>query len=338
MLRLGLLLFSLLLAGPSLAGQQANIRLSAPPVVQALPLLRTASDTAGNTAGIKMEFLPWRSPEQLRALVASRGVDAVIATLPTAAVLAARGIPCKVLAVYSAPLWIMAAGAEADQGKSVSLRQAFQSLEGREIMLPFGPGDMPEMILAVLARQCGVELAFRHSGSSLEAANMLRLGRGKYALLAEPAASWLVGKAADQAGSQSVAINKLLNLSALWAEVFPDRTDLATAALVMVGDKANDSAACAAVRSGFVKGWNWTGQNQAKGIALAQQAYPALGKQLATSGEASDELLRDSVLLTGSAGKQAAEFVLERLYELRPASVGGRLPDAGFWGLEDAVQ
>ncbi len=335
MLRLGLLALCLLLAEASEAGQQPGLRLSAPPVVQALPLIRMAGDTENPVAGKKPEFVPWRSPEQLRALVASRGVDAVIATLPTAAVLAARGIPCKVLAAYSAPLWIVTPGAEADSSPSGPLRRVFQSLNGGEIMLPFGPGNMPEMILAVLAHHCEIELTFRHAGSSLEVANLLRLGRGRYALLAEPAASWIVGKGREQAAARSVPVRRYLNLSALWAELFPDQAGLATAALIMVGDRANDPAACAAVREKFLQGWTWAGQHRDKSIELALRDYPALGKQLADPGGVSSGLLRDSVLLTGIAGKQAAAFVLERLYELHPAAVGGRLPGVGFWGLED---
>ena len=66
------------------------LRLAAPLVPQAVPLLAAGESALFQKAGVGASFSLWRSPEQLRALVANGQVDAVVAALPTAAVLARR--------------------------------------------------------------------------------------------------------------------------------------------------------------------------------------------------------------------------------------------------------
>ncbi len=159
-----------------------NLRLAAPLVPQAVPLLAAGESALFQKAGIGASFSLWRSPEQLRALVANGQVDAVVAALPTAAVLAQRGVPCVVLAAYAAPLWLVGPPDLAREGEPPL--DMLRRLLNREILLPFGPGNMPELALRVLAAQSSLDCPLRHCGSALEAVNLLRLGQGGPAAVA----------------------------------------------------------------------------------------------------------------------------------------------------------
>lgn len=342
-LRLALLVVALLAAGaaPPWAPGTARagdapprLRLAAPPVPQALALLRAPHSAALRRAGLDAAFTPWRSPEQLRALVASGSIDAVIATLPTAAVLAARGLPCTVLAAYAAPLWIVSAadsGAGAPGPGGADALAAFLALDGAEILLPFGPGDMPELVLGVLARATGVTLHPRHAGSAMEALNLLRLGRAAHALLPEPFATRAV---ADAAGG--VALARTVDLGALWLRAFPGQWAMPTAALVAVGPVAGDRAACAALRESFAEGLAWALAEPEAARALAEVGYPELGALLGAGADAAAQAPGAPALLVGPRGEAAARFLLERLFEQCPTCLGGRLPGETFWDMGHA--
>lgn len=319
-------------ASPETAGAERGntIRFSAPPVPQAVPLLRAAESDAFRNAGTAAAFTPWRSPEQLRTFVANNTVDAVIAALPTAAVLSNKGIPCTILAAYSAPLWIVSTNASA--APRVSVLDAFDRLHGKEILLPFGPGNMPELALKVLAAERGINLNMRYCGSAMEAANLLRCGQAAYALLPEPAATLVTAQ-----GSQPQTIGKYLDLKDVWPHVFPGQASMPTAALIMVGPLSGDRETRALVRQSFMEGAAWAEEHPEAALRLAETAYPELGKALGAMPESGKDVFRSLGLLTGREGEQAARFMLERLFAISPASLGGRLPDESIWGFGNAT-
>lgn len=329
-----LLSLAVLMASVMPCGAGANdrlvVRFSAPAVPQALPFLRVVERDALRSAGVSAAFIPWRSPEQLRAFVANGTVDAVIAALPTAAVLANKGIPCTLLAVYSAPLWVVSTESPAAAPERAA-HEAFTLLQGKDILLPFAPGNMPELALNVLAAEQGIRLTTRHCGSAMEAANLLRHGRAAYALLPEPAAS-LVSAQAE--GTRR--IRKCFTLNAVWRQVFPDQGAMPTAACLVVGTSAQRPEVCALVRQHFVEGAAWVEGHPEAAFRLALAGYPELGKALGALPDTSNDILHRLGVTTGPAGEQAARFMLERLFALNPASLGGRMPDAAIWGFDDA--
>ena len=301
--------------------QKGHLRLAAPLVSQALPLLRAGESPLFQQAGVEASFSLWRSPEQLRALVANGQVDAVVAALPTAAILARRGVPCVVLAAYAAPLWLVGPSELVRQGEQPL--DTFRRLLDREILLPFGPGNMPELALRVLAAQGGLNCPLRHCGSALEAVNLLRLGRGGAALLPEPSASL----ATTEGG-----IVRLLDLREVWAATFPDNTDMPTACFMAVGPTAHNPALRTLLRQSFVQGMRDMEKNPQASLAAARKHSPELSAVLERNSKDGLSFLSSSVLV-GERGKKAALFMLQRLMELNPASVGGNLPANDFWDM-----
>lgn len=312
---------------PCLAREKSGItlRFSSPPVPQAAALLHAPKSNALIQAGAAAQFIPWRSPEQMHTLIAGGAVDAAIMALPTAAVLSAKGVPCKVLAVYSSPLWIVSAGGGAFEGK-LTLLEGFATLNGKEIQLPFGPGNMPELVLRVLAAKRGVNLKLRHCGSAMEAANMLRGGRAALALLPEPSATLIASSEAGQTGPR-----KFLSLPDLWGAVFPGQGPMPTAALVMVGPMAENPEACALARQAFLEGARWAEGNPAGALALARAEYPELGMALVSSPELGAKTFHALGVLPKKSGEKAGRFLLKQLFALIPASVGGRCSDNTIW-------
>lgn len=308
-------------AEPAAARPTTMLRLAAPLVPQAVPLLAAGESALFQKAGVGTSFSLWRSPEQLRALVANGQVDAVVAALPTAAVLARRGVPCVVLAAYAAPLWLVGPPELAREGEPPLA--TLRGLLDREILLPFGPGNMPELALRVLAAQGRLDCPLRHCGNALEAVNLLRLGQGGAALLPEPSASLAT------AGG---GIVRLLDVREAWAAAFPEHTDMPTACLMVVGATARDPALRALLRQGFVEGMREMENNPQDSLMTAKRHSPELGIVLERAAAEERPFMSSSVLV-GERGKKSALFMLQRLLELTPASVGGSLPTKDFWDM-----
>lgn len=308
-------------AEPLEARPTTNLRLAAPLVPQAVPLLGVGDSALFQKAGVGTSFSLWRSPEQLRALVANGQVDAVVAALPTAAVLARRGVPIVVLAVYAAPLWLVGPPDLVREGEQPL--ETLRRLMDKEILLSFGPGNMPELALRVLVAQGSLDCPLRHCGSALEAVNLLRLGQAGTALLPEPSASLAT------AGG---GIVRLLDLREAWSAAFPHYADMPTACLMVVGATARDPALRALLRQGFVEGMREMENNPQASLTTARRHSPELGAVLERTSNEGRPFLSSTVLV-GERGKKAALFMLQRLLELSPASVGGSLPANDFWDM-----
>jgi NitT/TauT family transport system substrate-binding protein len=312
------LLASLALAGPAFAADDGNIRVSGPAVAETLPLL--VMDRAGALPGIARHaaFTPWNSPDQLRAMIATAGVDAAIMTTASACTLANKGVPAAVVALFSSPVWLVSPDASVSR---------LSGLDGREILLPFGPGEMPDLLLRALAGQAGLRFTPRHVGNALEAVNLLRLGKGSCALLSEPAATLAASRANAQARPAAVVPAKRLDIRDAWREAFPAHPELAQGALAVVGPLAGETDSHGALRAAYVQATQWVAEHPREAVALAGEGFPALGSQ------AVDGVLpgADIRLVTGPAGEAAARFFLGLLHGMSPASIGGKLPGPEFF-------
>lgn len=102
-----------------------------------------------------------------------------------------KGVPATVVALTSSPVGLVSTDAALS---------GLSGLDGREVLLPFGPGEMPDLLLRALAGQTGVSFVPRHAGNALEAANLLLLGQGHCALLSEPAATLALSRATPGPG------------------------------------------------------------------------------------------------------------------------------------------
>ncbi|WP_165352083.1 ABC transporter substrate-binding protein [Solidesulfovibrio carbinolicus] len=311
-------LASLALAGPAMAEDAGSIRVSGPAVAETLPLL--AMDRAGALPGVArhVTFTPWNSPDQLRAMIATAGVDAAIMTTASACTLANKGVPAAVVALFSSPVWLVSPHASLSR---------LSGLDGQEILLPFGPGEMPDLLLRALAGQAGLRFTPRHAGNALEAVNLLLLGKGSCALLSEPAATLAVSRASAQARPGALVPAKQLDIRDAWREVFPAHPELAQGALAAVGPLVRDAALRGALRTAYGQAAKWVAEHPREAAGMASEGFPALGSQ------AADGVLpgADIRLVSGPAGSEAARFFLGLLHDMSPASIGGRLPGPDFF-------
>ena len=120
--------------------------ITGPPVSETYPLLRMNAVPELREIADKIEFIPWHSTDQLRAMIAANQIDLVVLTTVSAANLYNKGAQIRVVDVfYPSSTWIISADPDV---------HSLKDLKGAEVVLPFRPGDMPEIILSsVISRQ-----------------------------------------------------------------------------------------------------------------------------------------------------------------------------------------
>lgn len=311
----------LLLAGPSASVSNALIR-----IVDAGLL----SDVAG-----QVEFLPWKDPDQLRALAVEGKADFIAMPSNVAANLFNRGVALQLLNISSWGLLFVVSRDPAIK--------TLADLKGKELLMPFR-GDMPEIVLRTVAARLGVPvqggegansgaggeaIALRYAATPLEAMQLLLTRRADHALLAEPAVS--IGLLKSRSLPASVIapeLHRSVDMQQAWGQAFARPPRVPQAGMVVMGQHLGNAALQARFAQAYAQAQQWCnaqpdacGQAVAKrlpmltpeGVAAAIRAVPG---DVAPAAQARDEL----------------EFFFQQLLARQPGLVGGKLPAAGFYG------
>ena len=161
-----------------------ELRLSGPPASVSNPLIHLAAQ--GRVPGLaeRVRYLPWRDPDQLRALALRGEADFVAMPTNVAANLYNRGVPLKLVNVSVwGILFLVSRDAE---------RRTLADFRGEEIAMPFRE-DMPDLVFQEAAQALGLDpkkdFRLRYVASPLDAMQLLITRRVRHALLAEPAVS-----------------------------------------------------------------------------------------------------------------------------------------------------
>lgn len=295
------------------AAQAAPLRLSGPPIAETIPLLIMAHDEAD---GFDARFIPWHSPDMLRAMVAGKQVDVGIVTTAVAATFASKGVDCTVAMIQEAPIWILSTRPGPDR---------LDSLTGT-LLFPFGPGEMPELLYqaALAGRKNAVTI--RHTGGAVEAVNLLLAGKGDHAMLSEPIASIAVARSGKLHEKGVPLLVKRVDMRKAWQRSFPGR-GLAVSCMAFFGEHAHGKEKMIAFRKAYRSACDWVKQHPKAALLIAEEKYPALAAQMQHGG--ADDF--DVRILSGKKGQEDALFFLSRIAEISSAAVGGNVPASSLF-------
>ncbi len=299
-----------------------SLRLSGPPVADSLPLVHMAGGGSSlEDMASDIRLIPWFSPDQMRAMIAGAQTDVVIATISTLATLHAKGLNVRIAALAVPPGWIVSSIPPV-AGENPGLDR----LRDQTVLLPFGPGEMPGIIFRTLARQSGLnpekDLRLRYTGGAMEAVQLLLLGEADHAYLSEPAATLAIMRSRKT----NTPLCKAIDINKAWGRAFPDTPQLVTA-IGVVGELARNATAVAAIGRAYSQGYRWVQAHPVLACQQAEKLYPALAAQMSRL----DNFAITPSLVEYNTGKRSAIFLLQRMLEANPASVGGRMPDDSFW-------
>ncbi len=266
----------------------------------------------------KAELKIWNTPDQLRAMMTTGAVDFASVPSNVAAIFYNKGVALKMIDVS---IWkVMYIVSSHLQVNSLA------DLKGQAITIPFR-GDQPDLIFQTVAQSQGFDplndFAIQYVSSPLDITMGLLAGQIKNALLIEPVSSMVIskGKRKGMRFKRVIDLQKELGKIDGWKNRFPNA---GVAALPSVLERPEVVEAFA---SAYEKAVQWTVKNPAQAAKLAAKYVPGVD---AAAFEQS-LMYTDFQAIRSSAVKDEMETMFKAFLQLNPKSVGGKLPDNGFY-------
>ena len=297
------------------------LRLSGPSAVVSFPLLHMIETGALAPFADKVEFRPWHSVDQLRALLTSGAIDFTATPSNLPALMANKGDPVRLLNVSVWGIqWLVS------RDRAV---KRLEDLKGEELLVGY-QRDLPALVLEKMLQakrmQVGRDIRLRFIRDPQDAIALLLSGQARHAILGEPTTSLLLWRNRQQAGA--APLYRAQSQRQAWRETFPAQPDFPTAGIMAASAVAGDRALSRAVDSAYAASTRWCIANPAACAALVVRQFPQMPPA------AVEESIRHTELDSRSASQVRPQ--LEAMYTLlaenNPQAVGGRLPDPGFYG------
>ena len=312
-------------AAPAVVGTKKVPRLvlAGPFATVSNPLIRIVD--AGLLADVaeKVEFVSWRTPDQLRAMALKGEADFLAMPSNLSANLYNRGLKLQQMNIgIWGILWMVA---RRDGLKTLA------DFKGQEVVMPFR-GDMPDALFRLLCRKQGIDpdkdMTLRYVASPLDAMQLLITRRADNALLADPAVA--VGLRKSQSFPISVVAPSLyrsVSLQEEWGRVFNRAPRMPQAGIVMLGSQLGNTALARRFEEACEEAQQWCEANPDEcGQIVARRI------EMLTPEGIADAIRADrSEMVVASKARSELEFFYQQLLEMQPGLVGGKLPDDGFY-------
>lgn len=322
---LAAVIMAAVIALPVIAGGQQEkteklekIVLSTPFSPLAMPMAYIIENDLLGDYAETTELVVWNNPDQLRAQMSGDDVDFVSIPSNTASIFYNKGVKLKMMKVS---IWRVFYIVSEDESVD-----SIEDLKGKQVFVPFR-GDQPDLIFQTVCNKAGIDpmkdLEIQYVPSPQDIVMNLIGGKADYGLMIEPVATIAAIKGAEKGKKITRVVDmqeewgRLLNLDAR----FPN-AGVAAMPGIQVNSEVVD--AFAAIYDEAVE---WTKENPEEAGLLAAKyvegvSAPAFTKALEyttfesiSSGEVRNEL----------------ETMFSEFSQLNPASIGGNLPDDGFY-------
>ncbi|PRB81384.1 ABC transporter substrate-binding protein [Pseudomonas sp. MYb185] len=323
---IGALLIALLpLPAAADAPRRSQLILAGPPTTVSYPLLHMLESGALQQLAERVEFRLWSNPDQLRALTLESGADFTAMPTNVAANLYNRKVPLQLVNVSVwGMLWLVSRNPEL---------KTLADFKGQEIAVPFR-ADMPDIVFTFLAERAGLDprrdFTVRYTATPMDAMQLLIMRRLDHALLAEPAVSMALRK--TRSFPVSVVAPELyrsVDLQAEWGRLLQTEARIPQAGMVVLGAARQDEQLVQQLEAAYAASHQWClAQPEACGELAARHI------DMLTAEAATDSINNLPAHYASAAeARPELERFLHLLLERQPASVGGKLPDAAFYGL-----
>lgn len=300
-----------------------KIVLSGPIATVSHPLVHMAKSGALNDIAKKVEFKLWSNPDELRALVLKNQVDFVAVPSTVGANLYNKGVDIKLVNIS---IWgILNMIVRDPKLKTLA------DLKGKEIIVPFR-ADMPDIVFNEVAKKQGFnpkkDFKLRYVANPIDAMKLLLTRRADNVLLVEPATSMVINK------SKSFPINIIApdlyrgaNLQEEWGKVFNVEPKIPQAGIAVLGNIMKDKFVMQRFQEEYEKSTKWYKNNPKKAGKMIEKSIKMLNAQ----GVADSIPYVQLEVVTAKNSQKDLEFFYNILKASSPKSIGGKLPNDGFY-------
>jgi len=311
-------------AGIAHAAKLPKLVLAGPYSGVSNPLIHMVESGALNDVAEQVEFVSWRDPDQLRVLALEGKADFIAMPTNVAANLYNRGARLALLNVSTwGVLWMVSRDPEL---------KTLADFKGKEIALPFR-ADMPDIIFTAVAEKQGLnprkDFRLRYVATPMDAMQLLLTRRVDHVLLAEPSVSMVLRKSRSfPVSAVAPDLYRSVDLQKEWGRVFQREARIPQAGIAALGKAGDDAELVERFQAAYAKSLKW-----------CEEHADACGAMVAKRTEMlSPEAVADSIrsgqyrFVTASQARSELDAFFRVLIDRQPALVGGKLPDAAFYG------
>jgi NitT/TauT family transport system substrate-binding protein len=264
--------------------------------------------------GSLVQLVAVPSADLMTAKLISGDYDAGVLPLNVAAKLYTSGVPLRLAAVVGEGMLSFLTN---DPGLS-----SIAELKGKQVNVA-GQGATPDFLFRRLLKGSGLDpdkdLRLDYSLPYPEAAAAIASGKIAYAILPEPFAT--------MARAANPSLRSPIDLGALWTKQTGQASYPMTAFVVSSKLASDRPQAVKAILDSYAASISWVLAKPSEAGALVEKFDLGLKAPIAAKAIP----LSAYVFVTAPAARAECEALLRVFMDLAPASVGGRLPDDGFY-------
>ena len=309
------LMLTLSLTACSLAEQPAAVRLAALKGPTAMGLVQLLDESENGKAANSYDFLLAGSADEITPKLIQGEIDIAAVPVNLASVLYSKTNGALELVAVNAlgVLYVVEKG-----GESI---QSLADLKGKTVYAT-GKGSTPEYNLTYLLKSAGLDiekdLTVEWKSEPTEVVAQMAQEEGAVAMLPQPFVTVAQGQVED--------LRVALDLSAQW-DGLDNGSRLVTAGLLVRREFAEAHPdAVAKFLEEYAASVDYVNENPAEAAVLVE----AQGIVKAAVAEKAIPYC-SLVCITGADMKTAVSGYLQTLYDLKPETVGGAMPDDGFY-------
>ena len=323
-----LLILSVLLTLSTASEKMDKIIIAGPPANVSHPVFKMIEDGVLSEFADKVEFVMWKNPDQLRAMIINKEVDFVAVPTNVASILYNKKQPIELLNVS---VWgILKILVRDEKIKKL------EDLKGSELVVPWR-GDMPDIVLRSIMKKKGLskdDIKLIYVSNPMDAAQQLIMRRADNILLPEPATSMVLRK------TKSFPINIVaptvfrgVDLQEDWGEVYKREAKIPQAGMAVVGDMIAKKEIVKKFEAEYIKAMDWYKNNTKEAGELVVKYVEMFDADAITDSIGFVQLDVKKAIDV----KEDLDFFFNVLKEENPKIIGGALPDENFY-VQDEVK
>lgn len=270
----------------------------------------------------QVEFKPWRTPDQLRAMAVKGEAQVLSVPSNVAANLYNRGVKLKLLNISIwGILWIVSTD------ESI---KTLKDLKDQELYVPYR-GDMPDIVLHTLAKEQGLNLnkdvKINYMASPMPIVKMMITRRADNALLPEPAISMAIQKSKSfPAKIIAPDLRRAIDLQKEWGATFKREPKIPQAGVVIQGAALKPEVANV-IQEAYERAAKECSANPVE----CAQYISKRNKMLTPEAVAESIKFVTTEVISAQKARSELEFFYTKLMQFSPELVGKKLPDNGFY-------
>ena len=284
----------------------------------AMPMAYIVENNLLKDVANNVELVIWNTPDQLMAMITKGQAQFLSIPSNTASIFYNKGVPLKLVRVS---IWGVFYIISSDTSvKSLS------DLKGQEIYVPFR-GNQPDLMFQTVCRTQGLDpfkdFHIQYVSSPLDITMSLLAGRIKHAFTLEPGAALAIMKAKQK----GMVFKRVIDIQKEWGRATGGSPRFPNAGVVALPNVLKSPAVVDAFLKAYDAGVKWSVNNPKDAALLA--AKHVKGVNAAAFEDALKYTIFESV--SGKDSRKALEVMFSRFMKLNPKSIGGKLPDEGFY-------